>query len=547
MNTADLPVDAPAAHASTWRAPAFAAGLALALITAIVLVTGALQSLHRPLWLDEIVTQLVANAPRGIVHAMRSGVDFQPPPHYALVRLADLIAGGATPAATRAPSLIAAALTVLFLAATLRTTLSLAAALAGVLALAAHPLFLAQAFEARPYALWILATALTAEALRDRARTRPWLAAAAAVALCTTHYFGILSLVAIGAAAVLYTRLARRHSWSATTRTIAPLAAGGVGLLALLPLASAQLAATNGRSWVSPATAGDIGSFLSFPWGWRPALLLMTAGALLLIARRVPALAVRLPQAPRVALGLPGFALLATAFVPVLVVLVTLLVKPVLVLRYSAPAVLAVATVCALAVELFPPALRWAAVLLLARAAVFSAQSTATAAHNETVFLAGEVRTVRALAAQGIPTVSPFRHDAYRASLLLAGAPGTGAASIPDSPGVAWIDLPDSLLARVAATPSAGLSRELLLVERDFGRAVHREFGFPAVRSAEQVRAVTTVALLRDATHAGADTLWLPGWQPCALSGRLVLFTAPASPRPCGALRAAVQDAPSRR
>lgn len=510
--------------------------LAFAIAAGLAIISGISASLNRPLWLDEVVTQLIAQAPLGILHAMRSGVDFQPPLHYALVRVADALAGTPSAFAARLPSVVAATLTVFLLAAALRTKVSLAAALAGALALAAHPLFLGQAVEARPYALWILASALTAESLRIGRRGAAWLAGAAAMVLCASHYFGVLALAAIALGACAHAKFARRLSWQAVAWTVAPLAAGGLALIALLPLARAQLAATVGRSWVSPATAGDIAFFVRFIWGWRPALFLIAAGALMLAARRVPAVAARLPRADRVTLDITLVALLSTAAVPLLVVLVSLTYKPVLVLRYSVPALLALATLCALAVEALPRPLRWVCVILLVRAGLFSCQSAAAAARDETALFAAEARAVHQLATRGIPAVSPFRHDAYRASLPAAGAPA-----------VAWMDLPDSLLERAAASGAASLSRNLLLVERDFGRAVQREFGFPAVVSAERARTLQAVALLRDSALSAADTLWLPGRTACPLSPRLVVYSQPSSAAPCDLLRAALQGALERR
>ncbi len=533
IDDAVLPREAP--HLAS-RASVVAGVLALAIAAGLAIFSGASASLHRPLWLDEIVTQLVAQAPRGVLHAMRSGVDFQPPPHYVLVWLSDTLAGAGGAFSARLPSIIAASLTVLLLGATLRTRLSLASALAGALALAAHPLFVGQAIEARPYALWILAAALTAECLRAERRGAAWFAAAAAMALCTSHYFGVLTLAAMALAGMGYLRFANRMSWNATIRSLAPLAAGVVALVALLPLARAQLAATTGRSWVSPATAGDIAFFLQFIWGWRPAMMLIAAGVLMLAARRIPPLAARLPRPDRLSLDITLVALLATAAVPLLVVLVTLTYKPVLVLRYSVPALLALATLCALAVELLPRPLRWVCVLLLVRAGLFSYQSVAAAAHDESRLFAAETGAVRQLAARGIPTVSPFRHDAYRASLP-AGR----------TPAVAWMDLPDSLLERAARSGSASLSHNRLLVERDFGRAVRQEFGFPAVISAEEARTAPAVALLRDAALSAADTLWFPGRIACPLSPRLVVYSQPALATPCDVLQAALQGTLERR
>ncbi|MFA6166820.1 MAG: glycosyltransferase family 39 protein [Gemmatimonadaceae bacterium] len=544
------PLDPPVEHHMERRArfegllatPVSAGVLALGAVAAIAIWTGAWDAMQRPLWLDEIVSQLIANAPNGILHAMRSGADFQPPPHYALVRLAAAIAGDATTVTARLPSLIAAALSVVVLTAALRRSLSLAASLAGALALAAHPLFLSQAFEARPYALWILATALLAESLRERGAAGAWFAAGAAVALCTVHYFGLLSLAAVGLAAVPHPRVGRAVPWPAIARSVAPLAAGGVALLALLPLASEQLAATGGRSWVPPATGQAISAFLLFPWGWRPAALLIAAGALAIAVQHVPAVATRWPRPRQRTVDITVAALLATALVPLLVVLLSITYKPVLVLRYSAPAALAVATLCALAVERLTSPLRWAAVLLLLRATFFSLGSIAAGSRAGAVTVADEVQTVSKLAARGIPTVSPFRHDAYRTSLLAGGGPG-----------VEWMELSDTLVERAGAARVEGLSRDMLLVERDFGRAVRREFAFPKGVTVAQARALSAVALLRDAAYLAADTIWFPGWRPCPLSDRLIVYAAPSPPSgpstspDCAALRAAVQDGPIRR
>lgn len=538
------PQDLPAEHHMPRRTrfrvplstPVAAGAIALAVVSAIAIWTGIWSAMQRPLWLDEVVSQLIANAPHGILHAMRSGADFQPPPHYALVRLATIIGGSATAASARLPSLVAAALSIIVLATMLRRSLSLGASLAGALALAAHPLFLSQAFEARPYALWILATALLAESLRERGAAGAWFAAAAAVALCTVHYFGLLSLIAVGLAAILHPRLQRDLPWPAVARSVAPLAAGGVALLALLPLASAQLAASGGRSWVPPATAEAIGAFLKFPWGWRPAALLIVAGAVAMAAQRVPIIAARWPREQRPALDITLTALLATALVPVLVVLLSITYKPVLVLRYSAPAALAVATLCALAVERMPSAARWAAVLLLLRASLFSFDSTASGARANTVAAAAEVQAVGTLVARGVPVISPFRHDAYRISLLIAGRPG-----------VAWMELSDTLVELAGAAGAGGLSRDMLLVERDFGRAVRREFLFPAGVTVDEARSRPVVALMRDAAYADADTIWFPGRQSCALTARLVALASPSAPSDCAALRTAVQGVPVRR
>lgn len=512
------------------RAPVFAGLVSLAAVTSVAAIAGATDSLRRPLWLDEVFSQLVAYAPRGILPALRSGVDFQPPLIYFLQRLGGMVAGGVSPLADRLPSTVAAALTVLVLAATLRRQLSLASALAGALALSAHPLFNAQAFEGRPYALWILASLLTSESLRENRRFRIPLMAGAAIFLCNAHYFGIIALTAIAVSSAVHLRIHLKLSWPRVTRALFPLAAGGVALLLLLPLAAAQLATTGGRSWMSQPSASDVLAFLRFPWGWRPSALLIAAGVLTFAASRWPTLSRWLPRLPATVVDGPIVALLGTALVPVLVVGVTLFYKPVLALRYAAPAVLAVATLTALAVESFPRPIRWLAVLLLVRAANFSYSSAASGARNETAQLLADSRAVGVLARQGIPTVSPFRHDSYRVSL-----------PANDAPSVAWLEVSDATIAKVGTAQLDGITPAMLTVERDFGRAVYREFSFPRVFTETELQSLPAVALMRDAAAAAADSLWVPGFRyRCSINARLVVYDAGRSPntsyreRSCG-------------
>jgi hypothetical protein len=305
---------------------------------------------------------------------------------------------------------------------------------------------------------------------------------------------------------------------------------GLVALLALLPLARDQLAATAGRSWMPVPTGADIRAFLLFPWGWRPAAALMLAGLAAWGVWRAPAVARRWPALPFQPLNAVEVALLASALVPIFILTVSLTYKPVLLLRYEAPAVLAVATLTALAVERLPAPVRWLAVLYLVRATLFSFGSAAETARIGHSALLAEGQAVARLHAAGIRTVSPLRHDAYQASVLADGAPS-----------VAWVVLSDSLLARTVAAPRVGLTRDNLLTERDFGRAVQSAFGFPAVTTLEAVRSDSVVALMRDASYAAADTVWLPGRQGCPISPRLVAYVLPRAPISCEQLQSSVQ------
>jgi hypothetical protein len=514
----------PIAAPATPRTRLLAGTLAVVIAFAVCATTDASVALAKPLWLDEVVTQLIASAPEGVIAAMRSGADFQPPPYYSLVRFADFITGTNTAAMARMPSVIAAVLTIALVGATLRARLSLAASLAGALVLAAHPLFIAQATEARPYALWILATALTAESLRDRAG-RGWFMALAAIAMCTAHYFGVLTLAAVGLAFIAYRSLAKRESWATAVRAALPLAVGGLALAALLPLAKDQLAATAGESWASPPTAHEIADFLRFIWGWRPVLYLLGGAVVIALARRIPALTPRLSIADRATLDAPIVAMFATAAVPVFVVLVSVLYKPTMSLRYSAPALLAAATICAIAVHSMPRWMRWVAVLFVVRSALLTDRSLGRASQAMIASFNVEQATLGRLGKQGIPVASFTRHDSYRASFANGRAHD-----------VAWFDAPDAEYERAVQATQGVLTMPVLRVERGFGIAVRKQFAFPSALTLAELRAQPAVALLRDAEAAGADTVWLPGRARCEITPRIVVYST--SPLPaCDSLR----------
>ncbi|MBW7934763.1 MAG: glycosyltransferase family 39 protein [Gemmatimonadaceae bacterium] len=508
------------AHVRAWweNRRLHATALSLVLIAALAAYTGLGAAVARPLWLDEIVGTLIATNRDGFWQGVVAGADFQPPLPYLLMRLSATVVGGASPVAMRLPSVLAAVLAAVSLASLLRRSLSLPATLAAVLVLVAHPLFLSQAFEARPYALWILATLWTASALASHHRARTLIAVLCAASLVASHYFGVLSLAAIAVGGLVAGRL-RAEPMRATARTLAPLVGGGVAFVALLPLAMAQLAASAGRSWVPPVTGEQARAFLAFPWGWRPAAALMIVGAGVIVLRRFSrTVAQRLPAQTGAWRDPAVLALIATALVPLLVLAVSVLYKPVLVLRYAAPATLAIATLTALAVECLPVAARYVAVLLLVRALDFSFGSQVAAARLEREQVTADAHTVRALADAGIPSVSPFRHDAYRLARWDGDAD------------VAWTELSDSLLARASHTSGDGLTRDFLLVERAFGRVVAATFRFPRATTVEAARAQRRIALVRAAEHAASDTVWFPNRTFCAINDRIVVAsTAPDS------------------
>jgi len=255
---------------------------------------------------------------------------------------------------------------------------------------------------------------------------------------------------------------------------------------------------------------------------WRPAAALIVAGALAWLVARTASRAGRMRGHRPSTLDATEWALLSMALIPPGLVIVSVLYKPVMVLRYSAPVVLAVATLCAIAVERLPRAARWLAVVWLVRATLFTFSSAGRQAREESAQLAAEMRIVQRLARDGIATFSPIRHDAYRLSLPLAPAPA-----------VAWLTVADEPAASAAALAAVGLSPPMLSVERSWGLATQREFGFPSVWTERDLQARRRVAIMRDPRLAAVDTVWMPGFRyRCAVTARIAVYDAQMTPAP---------------
>ncbi len=317
---------------------------------ALLAVLGTAQLLRdHGLWYDELYTVAVVTQPVGDIVAMvvdgrgPTAALTDPPsfngPYYLLAALwTRLPLVGADALGLRSLSLLAAVAAIAVLGHAVELLLGRRVALlAGGLA-ATAPLLLTQAVEARPYGLALLATSLTLLGLA-RWLTGGGLAlfAIAGTAMGLLHWFALPALagLALGAA------LARRR-W-------APLLVAAVASLPTLGLVGLALArGAEGGGYLS--TTG-----LLVPWR---ALLAWTGGWPLLIATAL-AVAVGLrriavPAGDRSAAARPADAARlrwlwwAWLGVPVVVVTLADLVRPVFVPRYLLPGLLALAVLAAL-------------------------------------------------------------------------------------------------------------------------------------------------------------------------------------------------------
>jgi mannosyltransferase len=307
----------------------------------LALLGSALLLRRQSLWYDELFTAQVAPLPlHRLAEAVRSGegtasylLDVPPSynaPYYVVVHgwLA-LTRQGPGELSLRSLSLLAAVLAVAFLTAAVARLGGRATGVAAGLLVATNPFVLEYAVEARGYGLAMLATAVTALGLaRWLDGGRLLLYAGGACAAGLAHWFALPVVAGLALAALLLRR-----------RTALPLlavtAAAALPALALVALAATQDDAGTTTGWI-PDSGGAVPSLSLQAWSGGSTLLLvgtlLACGAGLLLAG----------QSRRTAVV--GACWVA---VPLLVVTLAELLRPVFVPRYLLPALLGLAVLAA--------------------------------------------------------------------------------------------------------------------------------------------------------------------------------------------------------
>jgi hypothetical protein len=347
-----------------------------------LLLADAFYLFYRPFWLDELYTYTLVTDPDvgHSLEALAGGVETHPPTLYFLLRAYTFVAG-TSETAFRSLAFLAMLLTLAGVYLTLRHTYALLPTLTAVLVLWCHPLVVQHAFEARFYGVWMavvvwfayfLARAgtltpsvgqafqpdvganevrlesLTYEVGTPR-RNNLWLAVCA-VLLCTIHYFGVITLGLIVAGELLARRQAGARRWPGMVAVLA----GPVALAACVPLLLSQKGALTVTTWADPATPASAVEFLTrlflLPPFFYPILVIVGWSLLAGLAarRHRPSDLVRFPARHA---GLTSLALL-----PLVLILFSFLVQPVLVSRYALPAVAGLAPI----VAAFAARLGWA-------------------------------------------------------------------------------------------------------------------------------------------------------------------------------------------
>jgi hypothetical protein len=447
---------------------AVAVGFA-ALITAQLVLTGALGLFANAPWFDECLTLAVAGDP-DLAHGLRAlsnGADTHPPVPYLLLRVFAAPFGGVEAGAARLLSLTATWAALVLVQRILRRALPLWPAVAGALFVWATPLVLREAVNGRAYGLWMAAAAAFAASLvSSRHGSRPvaqgLAVAASAALLCSVHYLGILTLALIAAADLaadprpLRTRL----------RGLAPALAGGIALLATLPILRGQQAAYEVSTWLPTLTASSgllsLRVLLPDPWIM---LLVMLPAAIQVAADRL-----RGDTVQRLEIGslrdLAG--LLSLCTMPLALVVFSLGFQPTYLARYAICAALGFGTIAALLVQ---RATWWRVGVPVAGLIVFSGLGLHGLAGEKRSWNASVQRMAAELPAiaRGMPVIFEQMHDL----LPLCRVTPTECAS--SYRGLDFERLPDPEMATY------------LVAERDAGRVLEREFGTPRLERLEEV------------------------------------------------------------
>lgn len=475
----------------------------------------------RPFWLDEWHTIFVATQP-GIVESLRSlarGADFNTPLIHLGYRLIGALAGGLSPTIVRLAAFAAVWLALTIVYGLLRERLSRTSAFAGVLVIWTHTVIVRQAFEGRYYAPWLLLTALFVAAVagagdRPTSLRRSVTIAAAAVLLCTVHYFGIFTWLLV-TLAVLLAYPERREF---LRRRLAPALAGPLALAACVPLYLGQRAVLGTRTWIDPLSVDQVTSFFETLLGWPTLVATLLAWA---IARRIPFLRASSSwndQARERPWTIPESALLALCGQFAILILVSAILQPVGLDRYGIPILLAWAPLVAMATEELGPRLRGLMIAALLAGSLFAVRDQAHELRRWEGQLAEDAAILGRYRHSGTPIVAKDRHSVY---------PLAHRADLADLT-IRYLVPSESDLRRAFPGPdSASPEFRMAEVEAIGARIHHQLFGFPALIDPETLRAGGTFVLVGADDPRNFIQRWFPTYSRNPLSDRILELRPP--------------------
>jgi len=318
--------------------------LALAAITWFVLfLSDGFVLFSRPLWVDEVIAALIASRPSpvAVIGDLGAGADGGASLFHLSLWALRRLTGSLAPALLRSLMLASVLGTLVLVYAVLRREFTRGAASAGALAIGANGLVIEHSYDARFYGPWLLACATLAWLLSRRNRyplRRNGIAlGVVAFAMCTIHFYGIITLGLMTTGAIV----AGGGEWRERARRMAPAAWGLLALLVVVPLAFAQRNAYSVPSWLPDFQWPQLTELLRQLWLARIPL----AAAFIMVCFTAvnalrPAMGIKLASLRR-ALEDPGIAALAAlGILPLALTTLSLAGQPSMLARYAIPAVL---------------------------------------------------------------------------------------------------------------------------------------------------------------------------------------------------------------
>ena len=458
------------------RAEALVAALAIACFIAVeIWLCGGGILFTRPLWLDEIHTLLVAGRQdmQTSMRGLAAGADFNPPTLYLLYRGVGRLTGGLSESVLRTVGVAAVvgAITVVYWL--LRDEFDRWASSVGALAVWAQSIVVAEAFDARFYGPWLLGAALLSLAVRNRVGRATWINAAglatASVFLCTIHYFGIISWLAVMLVAVWFGRAALVR----TAVRLIPGLAGPVALALCAPFYVGQRAALSTATWIPDLSVGSALFLVGLALITPPIVVAAIGWAATRVLQRGSQTAV--VQGPAASLTLGPALLVGQALVPVALAVFSLAVQPAMQPRYSIAAALVAAPMVALAYARSLPLFRLVTLVAIAVAGGAQVLDARNTARSRAAVVHEDLEQVARIAARDTGVVVRRRHSLY--PLVMERPALAGHLALLDGTSVSPND-------RFEA------------VERDVAGVHQRQFGFPRIVSRRDLDSASTFYFL---------------------------------------------------
>lgn len=450
----------------------------------------------RNYWLDEWHALLVANrpSPAQVIADLQGGSDFAPPFLHLTLWLLRVVTGGGElePWIARSFTLLCVVAAVTFTFAMLRRRFDRSAAFVGALAVASHAMVVSYAFEVRFYAPWLMFAAMFAWSLGLASRRARVIAGAvAAIGLCTSHWFGVVSLGLMCLGTLLsHPERSEGSALRARINRIAPALVGIVALVACSPLLIGQRSSVSERSWIEELSWSQFAHLADTFWLALIPLLSLAIIAIAMVGSRgrsSRSQAASLVNDPSLA------ALLALAAMPVALVILSLL-QPVMLDRYALTSLLAWAPLAAFAAHVMPRAARYAAVGVLAIVGLARVGAQIGIARQVAGMIARDQALLQQHCGRGTVAFMTRIHMYYHTSFIRSSCPSAR-----------YLALSNDRLERLFAGPNASVQR-LYRSENEFAVMHERAYDFPRVIEAAALDSLTHFVVMAEPSSLPRNT-----------------------------------------